>query len=226
MSNQKLPNQSEKKEDEGGGVNKRRRFIKGAGIAAPVVLTLASSSVFGAQCLSSRMSGNLSQQTPNDGCWGGQSPGFWKTFYNNGGGLNSGKSCPFNDSKTVCWSTAGFSYGGYGDGTNNLATGIGYNGTKLSATILSAVFGDARTLSQILLQENGSDIWHLVAAMLNSYYCQNNGSGQHYIITPTQFIGLLNGSIPIPGGGTAVSFIRAFAEASYHDLANNPGICP
>lgn len=232
MSNQKLQNQSEKKEDESGGVNKRRRFIKGASVAAPVVLTLASGSVFGAQCLSSRMSGNLSQHAPNDDCWGGQTPGFWKEFYsenngNNGNnvGLNQGKSCPFNHSKTECWNAAGFTYGSYGNGTNNLQSGTGHDGTKLSATILAAVSDDPRTLSQILLQENGSNIWHLVAAMLNSYYCQNNGSGQHYIITPTQFVGLLNGSISIPGNDDAVSFIRAFVEASYHDLANDPGIC-
>lgn len=223
MSNQEIKNQSNTKEDE--GVNKRRRFIQGAGIAAPVVLTLASSPVFGAQCLSGLQSGNLSHPK-DDSCWGGQSPGFWKVYYNKDGTLNPGVSCPFGASKKDCWSTAGFVYGDYGNGKkDDLVNGIGHNGTKLSATILTSISSDSRTLSQILLNENGSDIWHLVAAMLNSYYCQNNGSGQHYIITPAQFIGLLDGSIPVPGGGSAAGFIKSFAVASYHDLANSNSTC-
>lgn len=239
MNNQKLHKQSAKESE---GIDNRRRFIKGAGIAAPVVLTLASGSVFGAQCFSGLQSSNLSHHKKDDSCWGGQSPGFWMTFYKGTGGgtgvgggggggtgggnsssqLNQGKSCPFGDSKTACWNATKYTYGGYGNGsTTDLINGIGHNGTKLSATVLSHVSNDSRTLSQILLNENGSPIWHVIAAMLNSYYCASKG--QHYILTPAQFDGLIDGSIPVPGGGNVLDFIKTFADASYHDLANDPG---
>ena len=45
MSNQEPQNQDKTTEE--AGVEKRRRFIKGAGIAAPVVLSLANRSAFG-----------------------------------------------------------------------------------------------------------------------------------------------------------------------------------
>ncbi len=57
MSNQE-PQHKEKTIEE--GVEKRRRFIKGAGIAVPVVLTLSSPSVFGIDCGSEIASGNQS----------------------------------------------------------------------------------------------------------------------------------------------------------------------
>ncbi len=60
MKKQKLNEQTPHKEV---GVEKRRRFIKGAGLAAPVVLSLANRSAFGAAqgCLSQLVSGNMSQ---------------------------------------------------------------------------------------------------------------------------------------------------------------------
>ena len=60
MNKQKLNEPSAHKED---GVEKRRRFIKGAGLAAPVVLSLANRSAFGAAkgCLSQQVSGNISE---------------------------------------------------------------------------------------------------------------------------------------------------------------------
>ena len=51
MSNQEPQNQEKNTEE--ADVEKRRRFIKGAGIAAPVVLSLANRTAFGQeQCLS------------------------------------------------------------------------------------------------------------------------------------------------------------------------------
>jgi hypothetical protein len=76
MNNQEQKKQaSEKPQDV---VDNRRRFIKGAGIATPMVLTLASRSVLGAQCLSQIMSGNISN-VGNGSCELGNSPGGWKT---------------------------------------------------------------------------------------------------------------------------------------------------
>ena len=71
----------------------RRQFIKGAGIAAPVVMTLSSRSVFGAECLSQQMSGNMSQ-TGQGSCVKGLSPGAWKTPKGDGKADISGLSVP------------------------------------------------------------------------------------------------------------------------------------
>lgn len=77
MSNQEPQNQEKTAEEP--ALEKRRRFIKGAGVAAPVVLTLSSPSVFGALCTSEIMSGNDSQHTGGGSCAKGYPPSYWKT---------------------------------------------------------------------------------------------------------------------------------------------------
>jgi hypothetical protein len=75
MSNQEL--QSQEKTTEEAALETRRRFIKGAGIAAPVVLSLANRSAFGAPCLSEQMSGNMSHHGTGS-CLLGYAPCIWK----------------------------------------------------------------------------------------------------------------------------------------------------
>ena len=77
MSNQEPQNQSKIQED--ASVEKRRRFIKGAGIATPVVLSLMNRSAFGAaqQCLSQQISGNMSHVGAGS-CVSGQPPSAWR----------------------------------------------------------------------------------------------------------------------------------------------------
>jgi hypothetical protein len=79
MSNQETQNQ-DKTTEEVGVDKKRRRFVAGASVAAPVILTLTSPSVFGAgvqeACYSQQMSGNASG-TPAS-CTTGNSPQFWR----------------------------------------------------------------------------------------------------------------------------------------------------
>lgn len=77
MSDQELRNQGEITEE--ANVQKRRRFIKGAGIAAPVVLSLANRSAFGAAlpCLSQQISGNMSH-IGTGSCASGYSPTLWR----------------------------------------------------------------------------------------------------------------------------------------------------
>ena len=76
MSNQEPQNQNKTTEET--AVEKRRRFIKGAGIAAPVVLTLANRSAFGAVgCMSQQVSGNMSQAGAGS-CVAGASPSTWQ----------------------------------------------------------------------------------------------------------------------------------------------------
>jgi hypothetical protein len=71
MSNQEPQNPNKTTED--AAVKNRRRFIKGAGVATPVVLTLSSPSVFGALCASEIASGNQSH-TGTGSCTLGLSP--------------------------------------------------------------------------------------------------------------------------------------------------------
>ena len=82
MSNQEPQNQDKTNEDT--DVQKRRRFIKGASVAAPVVLTLANRSVFGntLPCLSQQISGNMSH-IGEGSCESGQPPTAWRGNYNN-----------------------------------------------------------------------------------------------------------------------------------------------
>ena len=102
MSNQEPHNQGETKE---AGVEKRRRFIKGAGIGAPVILTLSSPSVFGAFCRSEIMSGNESHMGAGS-CVLGDSRNHWKDPNNSGewtsGGLNYGTPTSNPPSTTDC----------------------------------------------------------------------------------------------------------------------------
>lgn len=166
MSNQKLQNQSEKKEDK--GVNKRRCFIKGAGVAAPVVLTLTSPSVFGALCLSEMMSGNTSH-TGEGSCRLGVSPGYWK---NPVGNIEPGVGT------IAAWTAAGFSYGTYVSG--QVSKCESYTGGSLFSDSNAFGGGSSDPMRKILCEQNGTELWHLVAAMLNAHYYQN------YILTPTQ----------------------------------------
>ncbi len=60
-------------------VDKKRRSFAKAGISAPVIMTLASRPVFGAQCMSNMMSGNLSHPDRGE-CDFGNSPGGFKNI--------------------------------------------------------------------------------------------------------------------------------------------------
>ena len=72
MNDQKLYDQTPKTEV---GVEKRRRFIKGIGLTAPVVLSLVNKSAFGEPlgCSSQQLSGNMSQVGAGS-CASGLSP--------------------------------------------------------------------------------------------------------------------------------------------------------
>ena len=59
-------------------MNSRRNFIRKAGVAGPVIMTLASRPVFATQCYSNMMSGNLSNPTRGDHCKSGSHPDHWK----------------------------------------------------------------------------------------------------------------------------------------------------
>ena len=172
-------------------LQKRRFFIKGIGGAiTPVVLTIASPPIFGqAMCLSQQMSGNLSAHVTS--CVLGYSPGFWKQ--------------PQHSAK---WTEAGFDYGRY-----NNKKKVYEGGTLCNAV---EAFGPGRSVCQNPIvpfggepypmrewlnshsignpptNPSGGDLWHLIAALLNSKYVKN------YVLSTDQVKGLYSGEIPIP----------------------------
>lgn len=177
---------------------KRRRLAK-LGVGAPVMMSLASRPVFGGQCLSNMMSGNLSD--PNRGnCTKGWSPGGW--------GQPGGKVHTY--STLSAWSKAGFSYGTlksgcsntssitcYKDGSNfsNVAGGLSVlNKNSVAGTVpwreIVGIDPSTRQLTR-----------HLVCAYLNAALSEAD-STFNYILTKAQVIGLANGSLPLPPGYT------------------------
>ena len=187
MSNQESQNQN-KTTEEGGVDKKRRRFVAGASIAAPIILTLTSPSVFGGvnqACYSQQMSGNVSG-TPGS-CRTGVSPGFWRNPVGTVEGVDT----------IDAWTTAGFVYGNYDNKGLKQRCASYSGGTKFSEAFPGS--GDNRRMREILCRDSHADkssgVWHLVAAMLNAKFF--NGT---YILTPAQVIGIWNGSISVPPG--------------------------
>jgi len=190
---------------------KRRSFAK-AGIAAPVIMTLASRPVFGAQCLSNIMSGNLSN--PGSGsCVLGNSPGGW--------GQPGGKTR--DDFSFTTWTgytlssqkheyqwPTGHIYGylSSAEADDPRGGGVGNQcGDYTGGTLYSAVFGhepldstfSGKSMREILCDGNGSEDWHLVAAMLNAHHYEN------YILTVQQVIDLRVDPGSYPAGFTSLN---------------------
>lgn len=172
------------------GVSESRRALTKAGFAAPALITLASQPVFGAQCLSQMMSGNMSHQGAGN-CSLGWSPGAWKNPVGQIAGMGT----------IVAWTTAGYQYSDGNGATGDPNQCENYTGgTLFSATALSVLdFSESRPLRQILCEDNGSEKWHCVAAFLNASLSANLPSFK-YILSVPQVIGLCDGSIPVPGG--------------------------
>ena len=84
-------------------VDKSKRKFSKAGLAAPVIMTLASKPVFAVQGLSGMMSGNTSNHC-HDVKYGGMSPGFWKT-------PSGTTDFPGEDRWDIAWNKAGYTYG-------------------------------------------------------------------------------------------------------------------
>ncbi len=186
----------------------RRQFSR-LGAVTPVLLTLASRPVFGGNCLSNMMSGNLSD--PDGGqCSYGWSPGGWRNPVGKVNGM-----------KTIdAWEAAGYFYGtilpepekgeedtrpsecvkGNGKTKNNwncYSDGSVYGDTPLPG-------GDPRTLREILQTNDLKK--HCITALLNASLSENV-EGYTYILTIDQVIGLCNGSIPVPGNQSLRSFL-------------------
>ncbi|MDD2658235.1 MAG: hypothetical protein PHY54_00965 [Methylococcales bacterium] len=195
---------------EAGADKKRRRFVAGVSVAAPVILTLASPSVLGqVQCLSQQMSGNASQKPGS--CALGLSPGYWMNHTN--------------------WPSP-YSYGTLKtQRTKTSTTPTITGGTKCLAAFGSApgpwFTPDSKKeptnfnlqMSVILLGTdpnqpganfNGGVIWHLVAALLNA------ANSSNYVLTVAEVKGLWTGSTkPLPTYISSNANIIAFLETTW-----------
>ena len=176
MNNQEPQNPNPSTEH--AAVEKRRRFIKGVAVAAPVVLTLSSPSVFGngvSLCLSQQMSGNTSG-TPTGNCVPGNNATYW---------LNTPAAWP-----------SGYSYGIKGTGTKTPVC-LNYS----SGTTFLAAFGSGSGtgMQQLLCSSLTSNYSTFITALLNSVAVPN------YILTKEQVIAmwaagvLTGGPLPPPG---------------------------
>ena len=179
-------------------IDKKRRSFAKTGIAVPVIMTLASRPVFGAQCLSEMMSGNLSDPNDGDHCWGGMSPGFWKT-------PSGAPDYTTEDGQDweFAWSKTGYSYYDalkLGENGNQWSDYMG--GSEFNTTNFFFANHDPRifekNLGGIYLHDNDSDgkisvrealnavpnnagILHLIAGWLNIKYF--SAMGEQYFLT-------------------------------------------
>jgi hypothetical protein len=181
--------------DEHARAEARRRFIKGAAVASPVLLSLVSRPVMGAAryCSASGfMSGNLSQPHTSESC-GGLSPGYyknnaWPSLYESG--TKNGNTKPYT----------------FSDGTTFhplFATGTYNYGTK--------------SMLEVLWTQPGSFAFHTIAALLNAASGING-----YALTTSQVIDIWNQINSVGYYQTSNGFqmsesdAKAFFENTYH----------
>jgi len=193
---------------------KRRSFAK-TGVAVPVIMTLASKPVFGAECLSEMMSGNLSGHTHTHGCFGGNSPGFWKTP--NGAPDYTSET---GDRWFDAWTATGYKYASdtsMANRNNNWKWDDFDGGTPLSSVTNGVYYlnaDDDRSLRQVLNEEPGTDIFHLIAGLLNArYYATLGPSVPPYMFSVDDFWAMFAGVKPIP---PAYNSLREMIEFNYH----------
>lgn len=185
--------------------SKRRGFTK-LGVTAPVLMTLASKPVLGANCLSDAMSGNLSDHA-RESCEPGFSPGGWKTI----GGEPE-------------WGPTGYVYGVYDEKAkytksnettateecdankkNEFECYVG--GSTLGDTALGSLFPPSyggESLVKLLWEFNGAaaspPLGHYISAYLNARY-----TGINYALTVQQVLDMISGTIPVPPGFSSVA---------------------
>ena len=178
--------------DEQSGVRESRRRFSRLGLgAAPIVISLVSKPVLGAQCLSNMLSGNLSD--PNRGnCSKGWSPGGW--------GMPGGNIGQYTT--TGAWKAVGYNFGNLKNADakhNKLESYVG--GTTVGQAGLNGLLpssGSSKLLRDVLIDTANQKDRHVLAAWLNAKFSENSGGTFTYILTTAQVIGLANGSIPLP----------------------------
>lgn len=171
----------------------RRKLIKGAVGAAPLLVTLASRPAWGGNfCWSGIQSGNVSGQS-RDTCAFGLSPGYYKNnVLANGGATSPG--WPTTDPLQALSITSGCanlkSNGTISKTCKDLFEDP--NASNVPGTTLGELFYSAptnlrdMTLMQVLWQESGSFAFHAIAAYFNALNFNN------YAFSPTDALGIIN----------------------------------
>jgi len=219
-----MSEQSNDRQDLDQDVDLSRRKLAKVGVAAPVIMTLASKPVFGAQCLSERMSGNASADVRGSCALGTSPDGLSKLW----GTTVTGASV------NTAWGEASLEYAfkykgsgnqSYPDGTtyNNSNSQPGYDDRLLKkpgdskkeedyigGTLVSELpFSTSYTLGDppirlVLDHQDGyrdQVLRHVLAAYINAWAIDD------YVLTPDQVIDLYSEAIPIPGGMSLVDFL-------------------
>jgi hypothetical protein len=191
---------TDKKQD----VDKKRRSFTKAGLATPVIATLASRPVFGAQCLSQQLSGNMSQ-VGDGSCNLGKSRDYWldPNLSTTPGGTFGNPNSTNNPPRTErIWNgSQGLIYGRILN-TASLASNCGVTQTPViwaQGARLSDIFpGSTNTFLRAVLCNGASNPdhpnSHLVAAYLNAQFVDD------YVLSIDQVKGLQSGAIPVPAG--------------------------
>lgn len=197
-------------------IDKKRRFIGKAGLVTPVLATLASRPVFGAQCISQQLSGNISQTGPGS-CATGHPISYWADPAEStvqGATFGEGDN---RRTEYIFKGTEGLIYGRLLNTKLEVSGLQAYCSESPSPWVLGARFRDNiwseapnnNRLRLILCNgvSNPNNLnAHIVAAYLNAQSVDN------YILTTAQVIGLASGVIPVPSG---YSNLRSFLASTF-----------
>ena len=206
-----MSEQSKDKQDLDQNIDLGRRKLAKIGAAAPVIMTLASKPVFGAQCLSQMMSGNASHQEGS--CSLGWSPGGW---CNEGGQVNG-------VSTIGAWDAADFDFGENvcikEHPNNGTCQEYGFEGGSTVLGDTPFLFNSGAkippntsptdiTMRQVICDPKiDQELRHCLAAYLNASLPNFN-----YVLTQDQVVGLCNGLIPLPAG---YSSLNSFLDSTW-----------
>lgn len=190
--------------------DKRRSFTK-AGIAAPVIMTLASRPVFGAQCMSAMMSGNLSNHEHDSECAGGMSPialaeprsiPVWEQAGFHYGNISTSKKRVINTleskKRQLREEKIGEDAIGQEQGWEKYVGGTGYNEAGFTGN-------EDRSLREILnsTDASDSDMQIYITGLLNASYYEaqkrDSISNESYMFSVEEFWQIYNGTLSIPG---------------------------
>jgi len=187
-------------------VDKSKRKFSKAGLAAPVIMTLASKPVFALQGLSNMLSTHGSA-TCGRQRRGGMSPGFWKTP---SGSTDINLFTDIPEKWDSAWDRATGMTNAYGtpntDTAGNPVCEVGGTGNSrcnkwddFSGGYSDSRFGSSEPLRVLLNENPGTPLFHYIAGFLNASYYQahaiaNGGTAKdtEYFITVQEFWDLLD----------------------------------
>lgn len=186
-----------------GGRLSRRRFTR-AGVAAPIILTLANRPAFGAICTVSGFA-SFSPNNPSgvrhkvDGC-GGYSPVGWKN-------PDAGNG----DGSREDWIAAGY-FANPRPNTND-------PGGTLFVDVFGGTTSGFGTLHDVLKNKSGSLEFHAVAALLNAGFMPTYGLSKADVIG-LYWLGATGTGSYTTASGTVINAkdinVKAFFEQTYH----------